>query len=302
MNLDLIFDTNAVRELGHLPDDTWADCLAWFKNEDLKTAWIPWVLAELIGSNIGHDDFGDAHLKLVQRSASRFDDLAERKILPDLDDIFVEAVYRLADLTPPSPRTSGKVRNVRRALDFFLTLTNAEQVTTEADGNLVVRLTAPSGGRGWLNTLPRNFPKLAAANIAAMAERIGSAKAAERDEIKLAIDRYSRWVAHTAARLKIPTDVLESAWSKAGQHGFLNSPCSIGLYEAWYYALRVSRRKSRIKTNDGIDLHVAGYLTISSCIVTDDGDLRRLIAGVIDDQRRLVRFADFVRSIRPSPT
>ena len=104
LNTFMVFDTNAVRELGRMEDADWT----WFdrawRERGYQTAWIPHVACEIVASNVARSsDLTKDDLHEVQRAARRFNELACGAVLHDVDEVVYRSIYTLAKMdAPPS--------------------------------------------------------------------------------------------------------------------------------------------------------------------------------------------------------
>jgi hypothetical protein len=127
MRLDFVFDTNAARALGRVPEDRWVAVRTAWKRHGLTTAWNPHILGELMASNLARKTGLDApSIREIQTSVSRMNDLAEGKIEPSDSDLIRQALFDLAGEAAPPPGTPTETW--RTAIELFLGISRPEQV------------------------------------------------------------------------------------------------------------------------------------------------------------------------------
>jgi hypothetical protein len=297
MEFDFIFDTNAVRSLGELPDNEWEAFVEGWDRLQLSTYWIPVVLAEVVGTNLSRKaGLKDEDVAAAVKAVRRFDILAERRIQHDPTEVMRRSIYALLNEIPPPSSEPDRRTEWRAVLDNFLdNIKSAKQIKTQKAavelGVLHDGLTTPDV---FEVVMPTDFSNSAQENVEAWKEILrGKAKVSDHDRINDLFQLFPVWAVNFARNNNIPMQTIKCVFREDPPIRFIKSAFALrAITEHWYYHLRASGEKSSIKENDGRDLALSTYLGIAWALVSDDGDLRGLLKQVLADERCLFSFAD----------
>lgn len=289
-----VFDTNALRRLGALESSGWVEVLAAWRDRDLRTGWVPWVLAELTVTNMRQRNLTTKALQDMQSIVRRHDELCGRRILPDPYLLMWDSIWELAGRTAEPYPDADLTETRRRYLDAFLALESPEQVEVPEGEphNLVIHNL--DGNSGWDHDFPTTFENSAR-------EAIGRLQG-ELDEglhdslVDAAVSYFIKWLAYTLGTLNVPEDVVRSATERATLRDFLSSPFLAGAIEGYYMAERACGDATHVEENDGRDIAVASYLCIAGIVVTNDRRFTGLLNRIFLEPRRVRSFEDVIRA------
>lgn len=288
----VVFDANAVRELGTLGDGEWRRLQKAWSDVGGTTGWIPHVLAELVASNVAwKSGLTRKGLRAIQRAVRRFDSMGARTVLHDVDEVVYRAVYELAEEEAPPSGMPDRRQGWRDVIDVFVRIREPEQVEVDRQPNrLVVKITDNGGDGGVQVDQPREFVDHAEKKIAALRERLGHAGAITPEQMVQDVvnDILPHAWAEIGVRLGIPKETLLRATEQDTER-VLRSPFLIRQFcENVYYHFRAfprhkgaNRKPTAVSANDAPDLAVTTYFVPGRHLVTDDGGLRRLLREVV---------------------
>jgi hypothetical protein len=285
-----VFDTNAARRLGPLSEEDWQALLTSWRSRHHRAAWVPWVLAELTGTNMRRRNLTPQDLRLMQSATSRHDALCSREILPDPYRLMWDAIWRLAGVAPRPYPLEDLTQARRRYLDAFLAARSPDQVEIPpgVPYNLVLR--TPDRNRGWELIIPATFERTARAAVDRLRSEFEEGTHASR--VDAAFSYFMKWLAYTLRAIQLPGQVVQRALANTTLMDLLSSPFVGGAVEGYYMAKRACGDVSRISENDGRDIAVASYLCVSELVVTDDADFARLLNEIFLQPNRVCSFND----------
>lgn len=305
----VVFDSNAIRSLGTLRDGQWRRCKRAWAARECTTGWVPHALAEVVGTNLARKGgLSRQSLREVQLAARRFDALAQRRVLPHVDEIVFQSIYDLADEPAPKSGIADDREGWRDVLKTFLGVRDPSQVSATDHGDrLVVRIhQSTTKSRGVEITQPREFVRHAVVKIAAMRARLGHKGPVTDAQMvqDVVADILPQAWAEVGSRLGIPKEVVIRAIRQDTER-VLRSPFLIRMFcENVYYHFRAfplrkgeNARPSRVRANDAPDLALTTYLTPGRFLVTNDETLRRLLRSVLHVEGFLLTYEEFLRVI-----
>lgn len=304
----VVFDANAVRELGPLGDGEWRRLQRAWTDLGGSTGWIPHVLAELVASNVAwKSGLTRSGLRTIQRAVRRFDALAARTVLHDVDEVVYRAVYELADEEAPPSGMPDRRQGWRDVIDVFVRIREPEQIEVDrASSRLVVRFTDNGGVGGMQVEKPREFVNHAEKKIAALRKRLGHTRPITTAQMVQDVvnDILPNAWAEIGVRLGIPKETLLRAMRQEMPR-VLRSPFLIRQFceNVYYHSRAFPRRKGGrrkptvVKPNDAPDLAVTTYFTPDRHLVTDDAGLRRLLREVLQVDGLLHTWREFHRAL-----
>jgi hypothetical protein len=167
-----IFDTNALRRLARLSESDWADVSHDWQERDLKTGWVPWVLAELTVSNLRQRDLSREALREIQSVVRRHDVLCRRAVLPDPYLLMWDSIWELAG-REPEPYPDADLSDARRRyLDAVLALRSPAQVAVPEGEPHNLVLYNLDGESGWDHDFPATFESTAREAVGRLKEEV----------------------------------------------------------------------------------------------------------------------------------
>lgn len=285
--LTLVFDSNAIRALGSLESKRWDAFLAGWRAQKLTTAWVPWTICEVAGSNlVRKNGLKRADLAEVVRAVQRFDKLARGRVLFDSNEIVRRALYSLAAVpVPPSDRADQEQKHGRRVIEVAKRLVSTDQVAIEdKDGCTTIVLKKKNLNTGVSIKFDyRDFEDGARSRLEFWRKHTKCSRGAHVDERVREIIHFLPEFTKAAAlatSIDVPLDIASRA-VMSGKHlldSALGYRCII---ESWYFHLRATGDKSSIEKNDIGDISIASYLALAWRLVSDDRNLRKLLRDVL---------------------
>jgi hypothetical protein len=305
--LTAVFDTNAIRSLGELEDDKWKAFLASWRAQKLTTAWVPWTISEVAGSNLARKNgLKRADLAEVVRAVQRFDKLARGRVLADSNEIVRRALYSLAGVpVPPSDRADQEQKHGRRVIDVAKRLASTDQVAIEdKNGCTSIVLKKKNLNTGVSIKFDySDFEDGAKSRLEFWRKHTKCSHGAHVDERVREIIHFLPDFTKAAAlapSIDVPLDIASRA-VMAGKHlldSALGYRCII---ESWYFHLRATGDKSSIEKNDIGDISIASYMALALRLVSDDRNLRKLLHDVLANPDQVIGLEDFVNRVCERP-
>ena len=295
-----------MRALGKLSNSRWDALLHGWKGRAMTSAWVPRVVSEVAGTNLDQAcGLQRETLEEVVRAVRRFDELADRTVLPDEHEIMRQALHALAGLgtSPRPPGDEGPVLGGwRTVLDHALLLDSVHLVMPEVvkgQRRLILK-NRRDPDRGVAVIPARSFESRAPANVNYWRRRTRCRRGAPAiDRIREIVEFLPEYVrsAAKAPEISVPIEVARSALSASSEQIF-GSPLGYRcVVESWYLHLRATGDKVRITNNDMADIVIASYIPYGRVFVTDDGDLRALLGEVVADPRTIMDFETMFRNV-----
>ena len=295
---DYVLDTNAVRSLGELSDGEWRVVREAWTTRGCTTAWVPHVLGELLATNLARKEALDnAGLRAVQLAVRRMDALARGLIWDTPEDLIRRSIYALAE--EPVPASTTPRVQWREAIGLFLNAKSPQQIATTRTDTAVRAIIKDASLREGIEVVsPLGFENHVRKKVAAMASRLGHSGPVARSQlIEDVIGDVPKVLAAMGSSLRVPAAVLRRALDARGL--LLGAPFGYRvLSETVYYHHRATRRKAKIRQNDAADLAVATYLACAGVLVTDDGDLARLLRDVVRSRAAICSFHDWCETLK----
>jgi hypothetical protein len=283
---DFVFDTNTVRALGDLTTREWIGVYESCQVQGLVAGWAPWVILELTGTNLRRKRLTEEDLRDLIVAAHRYDQLCDKRIVPEPYQLMWTSIHELAEVAIPPFPVSQDAGDLRDRLELFVSLKSTEQVCAGEGSDRDVILKRSDLRRGWGITIPDDFVDYAMRKIEVL--RAGPACQSGASRHDVAWEYFIDWLAYTTNAMGVPMSVRQAVVDKgrATDDHILMSPFLAGLIEGWYMAERALGLASAVRENDGADIAIASYLSVSALLITDDGRLRHLASGLVDERER----------------
>ncbi len=307
--LSVILDTNAVRHLGRLSDEDWAEFIGACRAKELRTAWVPRAVSEIAGTNLDQrNGLSEETLGEIVRAIRRFDEMADGEVLPSEHDIIRLAFFDLAgEEAFTNARADGERREWRAVIDHAKAVDSVDLVAIEIedDKRCVVLKDRGDPGRGIAVVPDDSFEADASINVEFWRMRTKCKRAADAqdraDEIRRFLPKFAEVAASTGA-IAVPRRVVAKAL-KAPLRMIFNSSFGHRLaVESWYLHLRATGDKARIENNDMADIVISSYIPSAQRFVTNDRRLRALVGAILADPRTVLDSGTFVQAVVDSPT
>lgn len=305
--MDLVFDSNAVRNFGALTDSQWVALLRRWRARRLTTAWVPRVISEVAGTNLDQKrGLSQRTLEQIVRGIRRFDILAGGAILCDEREAVRRSLFALAGRGMPiSIKHDRSIAGWREVLDHAKQLDSVNLIEVDSsNGKRRIILKSRANPDVGVAVIPTDDFELEAEHrIDFWRRRTKCKRRAQLKERVIEIVEFLPEFAKAAVRnadIGVPVDVARDAL-KARAVDLFNSAFGYRLVvESWYLHLRATGDKESTENNDMADIVIATYLAYGRQIVTDDANLRSLLEAVLEDRRGVVGFAPLLGDLAAS--
>ncbi|MBL8739268.1 MAG: hypothetical protein JNL12_22765 [Planctomycetes bacterium] len=303
LDLSHSFDSNAVRDLGELPEPDWQQFLTAWRNRQYATAWIPAVAREVAGRNLLFALIASParDIRPIVTAVRRFDDLSRGLMMPPWESQFRYSVFEYAG----DPRAVQQLVDdvaARKLLDAVTTIQSASDiaVTRTSDSSFVLALN--TGAVVSKHAFDFSFTDHATQALPIFARMVQLPENATPQEIRQSVwEIVPHLVVGYARDFNVPEDVLTrlaEKWDASDQHPDAFFTYSVFL-ECWFkiqFAKGMLTR--RIRESDGQDLRIASYLSHSRTLVTSDNRLRVMLENITrDPASRMMTFAQLMDSM-----
>lgn len=303
LNLTHSFDSNAVRDLGELPEPAWNEFLGTWRSRQYATAWIPAVAREVAGTNllVALRSSPARDIGSIVRAVRRFDEVTRGLMMPPWESQFRYSVYEYVG-DPRAVEQLADDDHTRKLLDAVTGVQSASEVAISRGSEASFVLAFRTRTIVSEHTLNFSFEDHAANAIPIFAKMVQLPENATAQEIRQSVWRIAPHLVVGYARdFGIPEDVLRRVaekWDASDQHPDAFFTYSVFL-ECWFkirFAKGMLTR--RIRESDGQDLRIASYLSHSRTLVTSDNKLRILLEGITKDPgARMMTFAQLMDSM-----
>ena len=290
---DFLFDTNSIRDFGRAISDPDADALdkAW-KAKKYKSAWIPWTIGELLGTNLApKKPLSDDDCKAIALAVRRFDRLASRDVLLGPSQLIKWSMQDYLGYPKGSIFQSAAYREL---IEAGKTLASAAQIKKRMLGKerLHIRIKDAKSGQEFGQTLPLTFTAVAEERV--RKRRLDMQKSGLRTEYgeKDIVDKeplleylwknIEKTIVGNAKRAGF-ADKMVLDFDRKPKEEFLMRCFAYGsIAQDWYMIMRVvGVRPGEIEEAMGRDLVISNYMPLAKTFVTTDGGFTTLVKGVL---------------------
>jgi hypothetical protein len=290
---DFLFDTNSVRDFGRAISDRDADVLdkAW-KAKNYKSAWIPWTIGELLGTNLAPTKpLSDADCKAIALAVRRFDRLASRDVLLGPSQLIK---WSMQDYLGYPKSSIFHSMAYRELIEAGKTLTSPTQIRKKMLGKdrLHVRIKDANTGQEFGQSLPLTFTAVAEERV--RKRRLDMQKSGLRTEYgeKDIVDKepllnylwnnLEKTIIGNAKRSGFADKMVLDFDRKPKEEFLMRSFAYGSIAQDWYMIMRVvGVRPGEIEEAMGRDLVIANYMPLAKTFVTSDGGFTTLVKGIL---------------------
>jgi hypothetical protein len=304
---DFLFDTNSVRDFAQRikTDTEWDELWAAWKKAGYKSAWIPWTIGEVIGTNLVRESqpVTDEDCREVALAVRRFDRLAERDILLGPRDLIRWSVCRFFGY----PVRSVFEEKHRKSLNAAKTLQTKSQITVKRYPDVTIVFIRDSNtGDDEGQTIPTDFIDGVERRVQVWKDRMEAAGLKTNygqtdvvakepllrflwEETKANIGRMSKQVGIADSVLLGFAGMLTEEVLK---HPFVYGAVA----QDWFYMLRALNVKTgKVLETMGRDLAISHYIPLAKTFVTSDGGFAKLVKGVLP--ANMITFEEFRNAV-----
>lgn len=300
---DYLFDSNSVRDFSRRvkTDAEWdAIRTAWIKKR-LKSAWIPWTIGELIGTNLAGEKqkATDADCVEVALAVRRFDRIADRDILIGPRSLVKWSVNRYLGLLHGEPFEELH----RKSLEAAKTLTSMSQVSVQkSQYQEVVYIRDPKTGLQQGQTIPSGFVADLDYRVGEWRKRMqaaglqteyGKTDIVPKEPLLKFLWKETRKNIILISKQTGLADRVVLGFEGKLNEALLAQPFVYGtVAQDWYYILRVvSVKTGKALETVGRDLNIAYYFPLAKTFVTTDEPFTKLVQGILPAS--IVTFEEF---------
>lgn len=297
--VDAALDSNAVRYLAGLDVKEWGALRIAVRELGLSFAWIPWVIQEVVGTNLVRRNLTDADVCELVHAVRRYDSLCERRILSNAPKLMWDAFHEIAGVEAPAPGPPDGQAEHRRWIDRFLCVSRADQIRIEETPERAVVVTLHDDDRPWGLPLQTGFVSSAEKGVERLKELLAGRPTMTR--MDLAVAYFNDWLPTiVASSLKVGDEAVRAFRETWDPDRTIRTSFCGGLIEGWYVAGRALGLAKSITENDGRDIAIGSYMSTVAVLVTDDGGFRETMKGLLFDRRRVIGAGELIDDVGAS--
>lgn len=283
-----LFDSNAIRDFGRrVSGSDWTRIWASWKGTGSRTAWIPWTIGEVVGSNLLglKNPVTAAECEQTALAVRRFDKLSARDILPHPRDLLRWSFNTFAHLSVPFPFVTEE-REVRDLIDIAKGLSSPDQISAAylGDGSYQVGIKDLLTDEYIGQVIPAGFAEATTTEVSKWVERLKSEdllgdNPTHGSIVEIIMERIHEIVWSQGSRIGIAESVLKATLDGNRMAEMTRTPFLCGaVAQHWYYIERALGRKTgKVLETIGRDLMIAAYIPVGGRFVTSDGEFLGLL-------------------------
>jgi hypothetical protein len=305
---DFLFDSNSVRDCARRfkSEHEWSMLWKAWKTGGYTSAWIPWTIGEVVGTNLMRKDppITSEFCAETALAVQRFDRIASRLVLPDPSTFIKWSMRAFVGYDPMLP--VGEIEH-RASIKAAKRLRNPDQVkvTMGADNIHTVEIYDDQLGLWAGQRLPLTFATHTSDRIERWKERLQKAGRFRDDltheEILNAIGEHILPTVVGLGRDVGVPDYILRAYKDKTRSELVGTPF---IYSAvaqdWDCIQRsLGRKPGRVQETLGRDLVIALYIPLAKWFVVSDVDYRKLLQKVYPVDN-LITFEEFCERLLAS--
>lgn len=304
-DLDFYFDTNAVRDLLSLESSRWEAFLGRVTDLQLRGAWMPEVICELVGTNL-HRKHGLQLEDVSKQQAAirRYDQLVQRRTWHSAAWLVRYDLYHLARVPAPAWFRDDEHERYRALLDDFQALTSLGDVRVwEDEGYIRTKHSGAFRDRGWSLDIRDNWKTYVQPLIDRRKAAISrDPRARQVDPMQAAtLDMGSKLVGMARA-LEIPDDIVLRAFPIGESfEGRIGPAAHHVISESYYVELRARDAGRSVDRNDSRDLALLDYLPCAAVFVTQEKRIHNFSSSLLVIPTRVTDLDRFIANILACP-